>query len=578
MDSLSDKSYIPIGNSSLLSNQLSMIPESKYEESGIYNLNEEIKSVPNESAPSQVNTNVMTINFEEIDKANHIATGDPVRCERCLSYLTKESKYDSHTRTWVCEFCNYPNILKLDEDELPHNSITTYVDPNQEEPGIMANLAQNSSDNTVIFCIDVSGSMSLTNDCTTRLKYMSHSGVISRLESVKLAVDEQLHKLSTTAPNTKVGLIIFSDNVVIIGDERQSDYELSCNLDNYEEILAISHSLSTKYITRPLSETLPELLKKLEEIDTRGSTALGPALLLSVGLISARGEIGSKVILCTDGEANTGIGQTNDYSSSEGPSFVYNKIGDLALNSGVIVSLVSLYEQDSRLDLLSPCAFKTGGNLVKIDPQNLSGDFSQFLEEKVIGFNCTIAVKLHCAMKFIPTSQADIGMDPSVLVKKLGNVFPTLTFSFEYTLKSPEELKEAKVNISKLKKLPFQALFSYTGLDKQRYCKVISKTLDVTNNASEAAKNINVNVLSVHSMRKTGELALQGRISEARGVTVSFRTLVSGNRDAENTYNRVVNPIETSVREETHTVAFNQGHRSDKLMACVTKTIKFNHK
>lgn len=38
-----------------------------------------------------------------------------------------------------------------------------------------------------------------------------------------------------------------------------------------------------------------------------GSTALGPGLLSAVELAS-KGSVGSKVILCTDGEANVGMG------------------------------------------------------------------------------------------------------------------------------------------------------------------------------------------------------------------------------------------------------------------------------
>lgn len=42
-------------------------------------------------------------------------------------------------------------------------------------------------------------------------------------------------------------------------------------------------------------------------MSTYGSTALGPGLLSSIELAS-KGDVGSKVILCTDGEANVGLG------------------------------------------------------------------------------------------------------------------------------------------------------------------------------------------------------------------------------------------------------------------------------
>ena len=253
----------------------------------------------------------------------------------------------------------------------------------------------------------------------------------------------------------------------------------------------------------------------------------------------------------------------------------YQESGELDGRNGVRISLVSLAEEDCRLDLLAPCATKKGGKLGKINPQNLSNDFAEFLQEKVMAYDSTIAIKLHRAMKFVVTDPSEILVNPSVLVKKLGNVVPTLAFTFEYMIKPEEELKKEMIDISKLKKLPFQALLSYVGPDKVRYCEVISRTQEVTNNAYEAAKDINVDILSVHSMRKTGNLALQGRIREAEGVTVSYRSLLKGNKDAEDTYNKTVGAIERTVRHETSTIAFSHGYRSDLLVSSVTQTQKF---
>lgn len=45
-----------------------------------------------------------------------------------------------------------------------------------------------------------------------------------------------------------------------------------------------------------------------------GATALGPALLCSIALAS-QGNPGSKVIICTDGLANIGLGNLEDPTS-----------------------------------------------------------------------------------------------------------------------------------------------------------------------------------------------------------------------------------------------------------------------
>jgi len=60
-------------------------------------------------------------------------------------------------------------------------------------------------------------------------------------------------------------------------------------------------------------------------------TALGPALVISIFLASK--VVGSKVVLCTDGEANVGVGNLGSYSSS---SEFYPRLGETARSKGFV--------------------------------------------------------------------------------------------------------------------------------------------------------------------------------------------------------------------------------------------------
>jgi len=51
----------------------------------------------------------------------------------------------------------------------------------------------------------------------------------------------------------------------------------------------------------------PSLIQFLGNVQTGGSTALGPGLIAAYSLASS-GKPGSKIIICTDGLANKGIG------------------------------------------------------------------------------------------------------------------------------------------------------------------------------------------------------------------------------------------------------------------------------
>jgi hypothetical protein len=78
-----------------------------------------------------------------------------------------------------------------------------------------------------------------------------------------------------------------------------------------------------------------------------GSTALGPALLSSV-VLASHGKPGSKVIICTDGLANLGIGSIennynyrNNNNSNKSTKF-YTDVGVYAAEKGVSVSVVTI--------------------------------------------------------------------------------------------------------------------------------------------------------------------------------------------------------------------------------------------
>jgi len=63
-------------------------------------------------------------------------------------------------------------------------------------------------------------------------------------------------------------------------------------------------------------------------------TALGPALVVSIFMASK--VIGSKVVLCTDGCANQGVGNLGNDSAA--PEF-YERLGETASSKGLVLFL-----------------------------------------------------------------------------------------------------------------------------------------------------------------------------------------------------------------------------------------------
>ena len=191
MDSISFKTYVPSSKAPVT------VPFGNERRDGISKMQEKRMAEQLKKAEEKIdaNINAMTMNFEEIEKSNHKATGDPVLCGQCSCYFNCNSHYDTASKTWICEFCNHPNKVDIDPDEMPKSLIETYVDPNQEEIKGAASPEANSS-SIVIFCVDLSGSMDESSRCYQNIKYMQRSGYVTRLQLVKVAIDSHLDNLS----------------------------------------------------------------------------------------------------------------------------------------------------------------------------------------------------------------------------------------------------------------------------------------------------------------------------------------------------------------------------------------------
>ena len=62
----------------------------------------------------------------------------------------------------------------------------------------------------------------------------------------------------------------------------------------------------------------------MRALNEGGSTALGPALAVAVGMLKK--QPGSEVVLCTDGQPNQGVGSLNSYGSRGNNGDFYTKV------------------------------------------------------------------------------------------------------------------------------------------------------------------------------------------------------------------------------------------------------------
>ena len=224
-------------------------------------------------------TNVVTIKFDKLKDVNKMQVGDPIKCKDCDAYLSSLSKVDEkkveagENKSWKCEFCSSENEIQIEKEEIPSKDDVTYM----LQPPISVQCAANLQDinsEYVIYCIDVSGSMSITTRVHGNFRlptdHVRHQRAeqmtgepmgrevlferyISRLEAVQVALSENLTKLVKDTPNKRVGLVTFNQEVHSYGDGLTGEVTISGDYLNKKESIVEKAKITGDY--KPVLET-----------------------------------------------------------------------------------------------------------------------------------------------------------------------------------------------------------------------------------------------------------------------------------------------------------------------------------
>jgi len=449
--------------------------------------------------------------------------------------------------TWSCSFCGAKNEIFLDAEEIPTDSSIDYM----LTPAPSSSSSSSSSSNTsVIFVIDVSGSMCVTSELAgihslkgveadelSKLASLNTDGAqqwipnqnrnvtyISRLQAVKAAVSKQIVSLAKEHPERRVGLITFNGDVSIIGDAFSDVEVITGNkLNEYETLVQIGKKHEMK---KCVKETKEKLLNKLFNLQEMGPTALGPALAVACGLASrARG---SDIVLCTDGLANVGIGQLElkDDDSKAASEQFYQNIGDYALRKGVTISVIGIQGSDCRIEDLGVVTEKTNGEVNKVDPLNVVKEFSSILSKPIIATNASVKVLLHKGLFIRDVDGNNRSSKDSVFVNDVGNVTAESSFTLEYGIRTKQELEKLGIDPNKIKTMPFQLQITYTRPNGMKCMRVIAQVQNVTTDREKVEREANVDVLGMNCMQQAAAIAQQGYYTDARFTNFSNMELM----------------------------------------------------
>uniref|UniRef100_A0A3Q2ZK49 Circularly permutated Ras protein 1-like n=1 Tax=Kryptolebias marmoratus TaxID=37003 RepID=A0A3Q2ZK49_KRYMA len=403
---------------------------------------------------------------------------DISRGQTCFHSVLPQFRFPLQ-QVWVCEFCGSDNSVNggvasaCVGQRAGVRSDDLYLPPTSDDD------YQNLENTLVIFCVDISGSMSVTTEVRPKnaeVVYGGSSAHISRLEGIQDALQRALASMLQQAPHRRVALVTFNDEVVIYGDGTGSPLSLrEWALLDYDHIWQQAASYGVPHC---VAETYGQLVQRVKE--EHGATALGPAALASVAMASRYP--GSKVILCTDGRANIGLG---DLEQSP------------PLSSLVIISIMSFKGTDCRLADIGRLADATGGRVNIVSIGTVATEIQSVSVDNVLATSLTLTLMAPEGVYFPFEDENN-----HKLVREIGNVTKGLEITFEFAVKP--DFREGKSS------LPFQLQLSFKTRDQQRVTRIITERRPVT------TSRLNTAVLGVHCAQLCASLTMEGRVREAR--------------------------------------------------------------
>eukprot|EP00005_Dracoamoeba_jomungandri_P012139 CAMPEP_0174266078 /NCGR_PEP_ID=MMETSP0439-20130205/28853_1 /TAXON_ID=0 /ORGANISM="Stereomyxa ramosa, Strain Chinc5" /LENGTH=814 /DNA_ID=CAMNT_0015352839 /DNA_START=40 /DNA_END=2481 /DNA_ORIENTATION=+ len=502
---------------------------------------------------------------EELEKKDFLNTEKQSELEKGDTEKGMIEEQENEDGMWVCEFCGNSQLVTLDEEEFPIPGVDTVDYLLASSPMI----AEDEEDSNVVFCIDTSGSMGVTTEVKGKVelrgvkdklaalqKELNPEGerqvrygrrytnvtYISRMQCAQAAVDQQLEQISKESPNRRVGVVAFSNEISIIGDGVQATRNIAGDkLNDYEQLLQEASSFT---LDKPISEAREALSKKVFDLEESGATALGPALLCSVAIAAQKP--GSKVVLCTDGLANIGLGsleeelevldatvlsavadETENIEDNESPSedlfsarLFFQKVADYAKENGVVISVISIKGTTCSMENLGVLAEQTSGQVQMVDPLQLTKNFHSILATPVVAVNVKAKMILHESMVMNEVVDG-VEVEQTELEKDVGIATTGTSLTFDYHVKNPKLLDK------NIKYLPFQVQISFTRLNGMRMVRVITKRQRITRDRAVAEKKVNQEILGINTVRKAAQYARHGDYETARLYTYSNSRLMN---------------------------------------------------
>ncbi|KZV89837.1 hypothetical protein EXIGLDRAFT_721010 [Exidia glandulosa HHB12029] len=476
----------------------------------------------------KADTNVVLLNLGSLAQENfnlleikELAAAPP-SCQGCSAIL-------GHSST--CVFCGTANP-KVDSFEV-RRAVEEYVlvkgvGAAPKVVTIANGPVVNLEDTGLtVFCVDVSGSMNVTQQVNQLqglwnqmkrdqgLDSGSTAASVTRLQCMQDAMNVHLERLHKHFPNRRVAILAFSSDVeCFFGD---SHFRATTVHESDVRSLQAGIARGIELMPRTwktAGEAYITLKAVTDNLQTKGATALGTALALALGLAKTHRTVSSsptEIFLCTDGASNQGIGTTDNnawgygaqnLSSADHGRQFYSVAGETAAGLGAKINVIGISGEGVALDVLAVAAQASGGLVNVVDANELRRELRKATQKRIIATD--IALTLHAPRGWRFVSDAR----PGAVVSDSGNVVTythaqagdttSVSFAFEPVV---GEKKKGWTGDA----VPFQACITYKSPSSgDTRVRMLHTVVPATADRGHAERGVHVSLLGTHALQQVG--------------------------------------------------------------------------
>eukprot|EP00826_Nyctotherus_ovalis_P012221 TRINITY_DN1320_c0_g1_i2.p1 TRINITY_DN1320_c0_g1~~TRINITY_DN1320_c0_g1_i2.p1 ORF type:complete len:596 (+),score=161.22 TRINITY_DN1320_c0_g1_i2:162-1949(+) len=408
----------------------------------------------------KANPNALFVQYAKLLAEPSILSSEkPIFCSKCRAVRNNVNSIDDK-ESWTCGFCNTPNPI-------PDGAVPRLEGPNVKYAMPSSGVAASALAPSYVIIIDRSGSMSVT--------VSEKKSVLSVLVE---ALKNVLKEILTKNPNSRVGLIIVSKKLEILGDCSSPPQEINDTgiLNNEQKLKRIGEDARKAFFHDNIAQSIGRLTETISKLEEGGMTALGPSIVCGLELL--KGLCNGRMMVFTDGLSNVGVGDIEPEKGvvKPGQKDYYNKWAQQAREQGTAINFFAIDNSEFDVGLYSKVAKETEGSIYQVDPSNILCEIGLPEENKQLGTNADVEIVLPAVLRFWRVLEIGAQVNSNRFRKSYG-ILTEKTRDIIHFVVNPEAMPLAQAR--RLESLPVQVKMKWRSGDGKENMLVATKLFPV---------------------------------------------------------------------------------------------------